>query len=168
MIRGYMSFRCNDCNNTFRALDIEYGATAMSVPIPCPNCNSRHTYPPNWRLLSFYPFGNNREVYKKRSGKEWKKRKASVKANKLTCDWYSFGKTTSQVSVGLGFSSRDIVIMYLRRILAYPFFVFSLLYFIIILLFPIKSLHLCHVWWVLYKPLAIHCTKLANEVIRPG
>ena len=106
--------------------------------------------------------------YIKDSGKEWKKRKASVKANKLTCDRYSFGKTTSQVSVGLGFSSRDIVIMYLRRILAYPFFVFSLLYFIIILPFPIKSLHLCHVWWVLYKPLAIHCTKLANEVIRPG
>ena len=106
--------------------------------------------------------------YIKGSGKEWKKRKASVKANKLTCDRYSFGKTTSQVSVGLDFSIRDIVIMYLRRILAYPFFVFSLLHFIIILPFPINSLHLCHVWWVLYKPLAIHCTKLANEVIRPG
>ena len=104
----------------------------------------------------------------KEYGKGWIKKKASVKANKLTCDRYSFGKTTSQVSVGLGFSSRDIVIIYLRRILAYPFFVFSLLYFIIILPFPIKSLHLCHVWWVLYKPLAIHCTKLANEVIRPG
>ena len=104
----------------------------------------------------------------KESGKGWTKKKASVKANKLTCDRYSFGKTTSQVSVGLGFSSRDIIIMYLRRILAYPFFVFSLLYFIIILPFPINSLHLCHVWWVLYKPLAIHCTKLANEVIRPG
>ena len=104
----------------------------------------------------------------KEYGKGWIKKKASVKANKLTCDRYSFGKTTSQVSVGLGFSSRDIVIIYLRRILAYPFFVFSLLYFIIILLFPIKSLHLCHVWWALYKLLAIHCTKLANEVIRPG
>ncbi len=65
MIRGYMNFRCDDCNNTFRALDIEYGATVISVPIPCPNCNSRHTYAPNWRLLGFYPFGNNREVYKR-------------------------------------------------------------------------------------------------------
>lgn len=104
----------------------------------------------------------------KEYGKGWIKKKASVKANKLTCDRYSFGKTTNQVSVELGFSSRDIVIIYLSRILAYPFFVFSLLYFIIILLFPIKSLHLCHVWWALYKLLAIHCTKLANEVIRPG
>ena len=104
----------------------------------------------------------------KEYGKGWIKKKASVKANKLTCDRYSFGKTTNQVSVELGFSSRDIVIIYLSRILAYPFFVFSLLYFIIILPFPIKSLHLCHVWWALYKLLAIHCTKLANEVIRPG
>ena len=64
MIRGYMNFRCDDCNNTFRVLDIEYGATVMSVPMPCPNCNSRHTYPPSWRILGFYPFGNNRDIYK--------------------------------------------------------------------------------------------------------
>ena len=37
----------------------------MSVPMPCPNCNSRHTYPSNWRILGFYPFGNNHEVYKR-------------------------------------------------------------------------------------------------------
>lgn len=65
MIRGYMNFRCDNCNNTFRALNIEYGATAMSVPMPFPNCNSRHTYPPNWRILGFCPFGNNRKVYKR-------------------------------------------------------------------------------------------------------
>ena len=65
MIRGYMNFRCDNCNNTFRALDIEYGATVMSVPMPCPNCNSRHTCPPNWRILGFYPLGNNRELYKR-------------------------------------------------------------------------------------------------------
>ena len=60
-----MNFRCDNCNNTFRALNIEYGATAMSVPMPFPNCNSRHTYPPNWRILGFYPLGNNRELYKR-------------------------------------------------------------------------------------------------------
>ena len=65
MIRGYINFRCDNCNNTFRALNIEYGATVMSVPMPCPNCNSRHTYPPNWGILGFYPFGNNRKVYKR-------------------------------------------------------------------------------------------------------
>ena len=60
-----MNFRCDDCNNTFRALDIEYGATAMSVPMPCPICNSRHTYPHSWHILGFYPLGNKREVYKR-------------------------------------------------------------------------------------------------------
>ena len=65
MIRGYMTFRCDDCNNTFRALDIEYGATAMSVPMPCPNCNSRHTYIPSLSIFGFYPFGNDRDIYKK-------------------------------------------------------------------------------------------------------
>lgn len=65
MIRGYMTFRCDNCNNTFRALDIEYGATAMSVPMPCPNCNSRHTYPHSWHILGFYPLGNKRDIYKK-------------------------------------------------------------------------------------------------------
>ena len=65
MIRGYMKFRCDDCNNPFRALDIEYGATAMSVPMPCPNCNSRHTYPHSWHILGFYPLGNRPEVHKR-------------------------------------------------------------------------------------------------------
>lgn len=65
MIRGYINFRCNDCNNTFRAINIEYGATVMSVPMPCPNCNSRHTYPLCWYILGFYPLGNKREVYKR-------------------------------------------------------------------------------------------------------
>jgi len=65
MIRGYMNFICDDCNNTFHALNIEYGTTAMSVSMPYPNCNSRHTYLPNWHILGFYPFGNNREVYKR-------------------------------------------------------------------------------------------------------
>lgn len=65
MIRGYMNFRCDDSNNTFRALDIEYGATTMSVPTPCPNCNSHHTYPHSWHILGFYPLGNKRDIYKK-------------------------------------------------------------------------------------------------------
>lgn len=60
-----MNFKCDDRDNTFRALNIEYGATVMSVPMPCPNCNSRHTYPPYWRILGFYPFGDNRKVYKR-------------------------------------------------------------------------------------------------------
>ena len=65
MIRGHITFTCDNCHNTFRALDIEYGATAMSVPMPCPICNSRHTYPHSWHILGFYPLGNKREVYKR-------------------------------------------------------------------------------------------------------
>ena len=85
MIRGYMTFRCDDCNNTFRALDIEYGATVMSVPMSCPNCNSCHTYPLNWRILGFYPFGNNHEVYK-RIWKRMDKEESRCDSNRLKCD----------------------------------------------------------------------------------
>ena len=65
MIRGYINFRCDNCNNTFRALDIEYNATIFSVPMPCPKCNSRHTYIPSLSIFGFYPFGNDRDIYKK-------------------------------------------------------------------------------------------------------
>jgi|GEM_PF-713059 len=65
MLRGYTTFKCNDCNKTFRGIDLEYKATVYSVPMSCPHCNSRHTYTPSWHILGFYPLGNNREIYKR-------------------------------------------------------------------------------------------------------
>lgn len=45
MLRGVCKFRCDECNNTFTAPDIEYAATAYSYPQKCPKCGSRHTWP---------------------------------------------------------------------------------------------------------------------------
>ena len=60
-----MNFKCDDRDNTFHTLNIEHEATVMSVPKPCPNCNSYHTYPSRQRFFDLYPFGNDREVYKR-------------------------------------------------------------------------------------------------------
>ena len=64
MIRGHITFTCDNCNNTFRTLDIEYNATIYSLPMPCPKCNSQHTYIPSLSIFGFYPFGNDRDIYK--------------------------------------------------------------------------------------------------------
>ncbi len=45
MVRGMTFFRCYDCENVFEGLDIEYGMTAFSQPMPCHKCGSRRTYP---------------------------------------------------------------------------------------------------------------------------
>ena len=45
MIRGINLFICDECKKKFIALDIEYCATAFSVPPHCPKCNSQHTMP---------------------------------------------------------------------------------------------------------------------------
>ena len=45
MIRGIITFRCDQCNNTFKSLDIEWRATAYSQPATCPKCGSMNTYP---------------------------------------------------------------------------------------------------------------------------
>lgn len=58
MVRGYITFVCDDCGNRFRALDIEYAASILSMPAVCPSCQSRHTYP--WSL-----FGLNKSIYKR-------------------------------------------------------------------------------------------------------
>lgn len=51
MYRGKKLFKCTECEETFRAPDIEYNATTLSVPQPCPHCGSIRTMP--WGLLSF-------------------------------------------------------------------------------------------------------------------
>lgn len=58
MLRGTTTFTCDKCGNKFTALDLEWNATTLSMPQPCPECGSRHTYP---RSL----FGLNKSQYKK-------------------------------------------------------------------------------------------------------
>jgi DNA-directed RNA polymerase subunit RPC12/RpoP len=45
MIKGKIPFRCTECRKIFFGLDIEWQATALSMPIQCPNCGSKHTLP---------------------------------------------------------------------------------------------------------------------------
>lgn len=51
MIRGTTLFICTECKKVFLAPDVEYGAMAFSVPMPCERCGSRHTMP-MWHRLA--------------------------------------------------------------------------------------------------------------------
>lgn len=51
MLRGTTQFKCHKCGKTFKAPDIELGATMLSQPQPCPVCGSRHTYPSKIMLV---------------------------------------------------------------------------------------------------------------------
>ena len=45
MLRGIITFKCSECGCTFKAPDIEWCATILSTPQPCPQCKSRRTAP---------------------------------------------------------------------------------------------------------------------------
>ncbi len=38
MVRGKTWFKCPCCGKVFKAYDIEWNATVMSMPMPCPDC----------------------------------------------------------------------------------------------------------------------------------
>ena len=43
MLRGIKTFVCEDCGHRFKALDMEWNATAASYPVKCPKCGSMNT-----------------------------------------------------------------------------------------------------------------------------
>lgn len=45
MYRGLTTFECTNCGHVFKSHDIEYRATAFSVPQRCPQCGSVRTMP---------------------------------------------------------------------------------------------------------------------------
>jgi DNA-directed RNA polymerase subunit RPC12/RpoP len=45
MYRGLTTFKCTNCGHIFKSHDIEYRATAFSVPQRCPQCGSIRTIP---------------------------------------------------------------------------------------------------------------------------
>lgn len=53
MIRGKIPFRCTDCHKIFIGMDIEWQATALSMPVTCPKCGSKRTLP-LWGLKAVY------------------------------------------------------------------------------------------------------------------
>ena len=61
MLRGKKTFKCDDCDHVFEALDIEWQATVYSQPMPCPNYGSRHTMPKS--PLSFMEKGVYRKIW---------------------------------------------------------------------------------------------------------
>lgn len=45
MLRGTTTFKCDNCGNTFKGLDMEWCATIFTAPVRCPKCGSMHTAP---------------------------------------------------------------------------------------------------------------------------
>ena len=43
MIRGMYPCKCTECGYRFMAADIEWRATAASMPVRCPKCGSLET-----------------------------------------------------------------------------------------------------------------------------
>lgn len=71
MLRGKTTFVCDNCRHKFKAMDIEWRATAFSQPMRCPKCGSMHTRPAS--LL-----GLNKIVYRE----IWKMMDQSMNQNK--------------------------------------------------------------------------------------
>lgn len=69
MLRGMTTFVCDNCGHKFKAMDIEWQATALSQPMRCPQCGSWHTLPSSL-------FGLNKSVYRQ----IWKQRDESHNA----------------------------------------------------------------------------------------
>ena len=62
MIRGKKLFKCTECGERFRADDIEWCATVLSVPQPCPKCKSIRTMP--WGFMSFLSKSTYEDIWK--------------------------------------------------------------------------------------------------------
>ena len=45
MVNGITEYKCDKCGNHFLAPDTEFHGSALSVPMPCPQCGSWHCYP---------------------------------------------------------------------------------------------------------------------------
>lgn len=61
MLRGMTLFKCTQCGERFQAPDVEYMATALSMPQPCPKCGSLQTRPAG--LLGRLSEGAYRKVW---------------------------------------------------------------------------------------------------------
>ena len=63
MLRGIRTYVCKDCGHKFKALDMEWNATAASYPVKCPKCGSMHTYPSGYIIGGL--FGLKKSFYRK-------------------------------------------------------------------------------------------------------
>ncbi|WP_315363285.1 hypothetical protein [Prevotella jejuni] len=82
-----MNFRCDNCNNSFRALDIEYGQLLCQFQCPVQTVTAV-TLILLTGVFSAFILSATTVIFIKESGKEWIKKKASVIANSLRCDCF--------------------------------------------------------------------------------
>lgn len=61
MLRGKILFKCTQCSEKFKAPDVEYMASALSMPQACPRCGSLRTRPAG--LLGRLADGTYRKVW---------------------------------------------------------------------------------------------------------
>lgn len=61
MLRGMTLFKCTQCGEKFKAPDVEYMASALSMPQACPRCGSLRTRPAG--LLGLLADGTYRKVW---------------------------------------------------------------------------------------------------------
>ena len=61
MLRGMTVFKCTQCGEKFKAPDVEYMASALSMPQACPRCGSLRTRPAG--LLGRLADGTYRKVW---------------------------------------------------------------------------------------------------------
>ncbi len=61
MLRGMTLFKCTQCGEKFKAPDVEYMASALSIPQACPRCSSLRTRPAG--LLGRLSEGAYRKVW---------------------------------------------------------------------------------------------------------
>ena len=84
MYRGLTTFDCTNCGHTFKSHDIEYRATALSVPQRCPKCGSVRTMP----MLGI----GSENIYKRiweeieQAQKEWEEKCSKAEAKRKACE----------------------------------------------------------------------------------
>lgn len=61
MYRGIKTFQCARCGERFKAPDVEYMASALSMPQACPRCGSLRTRPAG--LMGRLADGTYRKVW---------------------------------------------------------------------------------------------------------
>lgn len=59
MVRGIATFKCPKCGKVFEGPDMEWNATALTAPLPCPECGHPECHarkPMDWLMSKIMRF----------------------------------------------------------------------------------------------------------------